>query len=553
MPSSPNRRPAQPGATRRGHYRSVSGVPVDAITASGAGGGGGTDHGITELTGDVTAGPGDGSQAATIGANKVTTAKILDANVTSAKLRDSAALSVIGRSANSSGVPADIAAATNGHVLQRLANVLGFSALDISAVADGTITLAKLADLAALSVLGRAGNTSGVMAAITAGSDGDVLRRSGTAVGFGAIAAAGITDGVVTRAKLADAAALSVIGRSANSSGVPADIAAAAASAAVLRESGSVLGFGTVATAGIADAAITLAKQANLATQTLIGRNTGSTGVPEAVTLTQLLDWIGSATQGDVLVRGAASWQRLAAGALGTFIGGNGAGATPSYQTPTGVSSISDFITRNYIFASGRTTANPITWGHLSPAAIVTPTVEDESDNIWQKYTQSGTSVNLRAGFDSNQRTLFRADNDPILEFVIKTSTPITQIRIWILMSDTATSGSADDLGGTSKYMGFRFSTVAGDGGWVGVCRDGTTQSVTATVAAIAASTQYKLKIRKSGSSVFFSVDGGTEVQQTSNLPAAATEFGIDLMAANAVAGATHPIKFSRYRCIFGT
>jgi hypothetical protein len=45
-----------------------------------------TDTGITQLTGDVTAGPGNGSQAATIANGAVTTAKIADANVTTAKL-----------------------------------------------------------------------------------------------------------------------------------------------------------------------------------------------------------------------------------------------------------------------------------------------------------------------------------------------------------------------------------------------------------------------------------------------------------------------------------
>lgn len=67
-------------------------------------------------------------------------------------------------------------------------------------------------------------------------------------------------DGGTTNAKLRNSGALSVIGRSANSSGVPADISASAASGAVLRESGSVLGFGTIATAGIADNAVTDAK-----------------------------------------------------------------------------------------------------------------------------------------------------------------------------------------------------------------------------------------------------------------------------------------------------
>jgi hypothetical protein len=55
---------------------------------------------------------------------------VLVANsVTDAFLRDSAALSVIGRSANSSGDPADIAAGTDGHVLRRAGTVLGFGLL----------------------------------------------------------------------------------------------------------------------------------------------------------------------------------------------------------------------------------------------------------------------------------------------------------------------------------------------------------------------------------------------------------------------------------------
>ena len=72
--------------------------------------------------------------------------------------------------------------------------------------------------------------------------------------------AATITNNAVTNAKLRDSGALSVIGRSANSSGDPADISASAASDAVLRESGSTLGFGTIATGAITDGAVTYAK-----------------------------------------------------------------------------------------------------------------------------------------------------------------------------------------------------------------------------------------------------------------------------------------------------
>lgn len=56
----------------------------------------------------------------------VATANIADDAVTDAKLRNSAALSVIGRSADSVGSPADIVAATDGHVFRRAGTSVGF-------------------------------------------------------------------------------------------------------------------------------------------------------------------------------------------------------------------------------------------------------------------------------------------------------------------------------------------------------------------------------------------------------------------------------------------
>lgn len=88
----------------------------------------------------------------------------------------------------------------------------------------------------------------------------------------------------VGNTKLRDSLALSVIGRSANSTGDPADIPVAAGSGLVLRESGSVLGFGQVATAGIADDAVTFAKIQNLSAGTLVGRMTG-TGSGDAIAI----------------------------------------------------------------------------------------------------------------------------------------------------------------------------------------------------------------------------------------------------------------------------
>jgi hypothetical protein len=71
--------------------------------------------GITELTGDVTAGPGAGAQATTIAANAVTTAKILNSNVTLAKIANAAANSkLLGAGAAGSGAAyAELTLGTN--------------------------------------------------------------------------------------------------------------------------------------------------------------------------------------------------------------------------------------------------------------------------------------------------------------------------------------------------------------------------------------------------------------------------------------------------------
>jgi len=72
------------------------------------------------------------------------------------------------------------------------------------------------------------------------------------------------------------------------------------------------------------------------ATQRVLGRNSGGAGDTEEVTLTQLLDWIGSAAQGDILYRGAASWARLGAGTAGYFLQTSGPAANPVWAAAAG-------------------------------------------------------------------------------------------------------------------------------------------------------------------------------------------------------------------------
>lgn len=84
--------------------------------SSWLGGGGG----ITQLTGDGTAGPGSGSQALTISTNAVT----------DAKLRQSAANSLIGRSVASTGNVADIQAATNSTYITFNGSIIKWDSID---------------------------------------------------------------------------------------------------------------------------------------------------------------------------------------------------------------------------------------------------------------------------------------------------------------------------------------------------------------------------------------------------------------------------------------
>jgi hypothetical protein len=109
-------------------------------------------------------------------------------------------------------------------------------------------------------------------------------------------------------------------------------------------------GTGSFATT-IANDAVTNAKLANMTASTIKARITASTGDPEDATLTQVLDLVGSAAQGDILYRGASTWTRLAAGTSGNYLKTNGTGANPEWATVSasggGTKTYADFTPLN--------------------------------------------------------------------------------------------------------------------------------------------------------------------------------------------------------------
>jgi len=65
-----------------------------------------------------------------------------------------------------------------------------------------------------------------------------------------------------------------------------------------------------------------------IATDRILGRDTAGSGDAEELTLSQVLDFVGSAARGDILVRGASTWTRLAKGTANTYLKSDGTDPT---------------------------------------------------------------------------------------------------------------------------------------------------------------------------------------------------------------------------------
>lgn len=110
---------------------------------------------------------------------------------------------------------------------------------------------------------------------------------------------------------------------------------------------------GTYPNPTVANDAVTNGKLANMAASTIKGRKTGSTGDPEDCTLSEILDFVGSAAHGDILYRGASGWVRLPAGTSGQYLQTQGAAANPQWNTPGGSSSYETIgLAMTILFAS---------------------------------------------------------------------------------------------------------------------------------------------------------------------------------------------------------
>lgn len=102
----------------------------------------------------------------------------------------------------------------------------------------------------------------------------------------------------------------------------------------VILNKDDIFGLDSIETADIANDAVTYAKIQNVATnERALGRRSGSNGIIEELSLSQMLDW-ASSTQGTILYRDAVTWSALGVGASGQMLTTGGAAANPSWTYP---------------------------------------------------------------------------------------------------------------------------------------------------------------------------------------------------------------------------
>jgi len=251
--------------------------------------------------------------------------------------------------------------------------------LTVSAtVADGSITLAKMANLTDQRIIGRAAGTDGVPQALTVTGTGGV----GLTLATGALTAS-IADSAITLAKIANTTDQRILGRAAGSDGVTQQ----------LTVSGSGGITATLATGAlsltIADAALSWSKLANITANYLVCRAAGTDGGVNPIEILQQRI-VG----------------RITGGNIAGLTGAQAAGILPNVGAAAGLCPASPSDTAKFL----RGDATP-SWSTLPVAAGAMP-LQPTTDII---INDTGGDFNITYEGDTNANLLvFDAGNNNI-------------------------------------------------------------------------------------------------------------------------------------------
>ena len=289
---------------------------------------------------------------------------------------------------------------------------------DVRDIDDGT-TYPTTADLiddikAAIDALNTGGGG-------TYTADGTTLELTGTqfAIKDGGVRTMQIADAVVTLAKIQDIGQNRMLGRVSSGSGVPEQLTPSQARDVLdVEPDGSTLEISS-GNMRVKDAGVTLAKMANMATASLLGRNTAGTGVPEvlsASTVRALLDLeVGTDVQAydsdlaaiaalspsddDILQRKSGAWTNRTVAQLAADMGRSsavlGSDFTTSSAGPSDVTgwslTLADPGTYLITIAAFVSSSNSSTGVSLSVTISGSPTLRSLDRNL---YTAGTTKIN---------------------------------------------------------------------------------------------------------------------------------------------------------------
>ena len=165
-------------------------------------------------------------------------------------------------------------------------------------------------------------------------------------------------------------------------------------------------------------------------------------------------------------------------------------------------------------FMGGLTTngnVGTLAWGsQLGSLSAVTTEAGHPGIVRKESSTSSGTVSSLRLLAGNTSNSVYASDTFDMTTLIrVNTNDANTNLKIG-LMSDFTTS---------SPVRGAYFEKLAADTQWFGVTRESSTQTRTAAIANVTTG-WVKLRVRRiDGSSIGFTLDGGTEVVATTNLP----------------------------------